>query len=317
MTQQLQLDFSNLGYRSHIIERARLVAWTITEGRDTKRVRRRVQASHQKLILIAINSFGLNCYASVATLAERASITERDAERAIKALKEQMLLAVEKESEKGYWPRNVYCLDFQALQSEIKAQTTRRELAQPPFQPVQPSAQPSAHPSAQPSAQPSAHMGGQRTNNSRTKETPPPRLNSPSRINHDAIPTDQWHGVEESLVELGVGKAAEATRSARQRGCSPEHCRELIAYYRQRLATPEHGWQAPAYVLLRRFLSASPRVAVTDGWFGASPRSTVSSQREASLQRTREMLDRIHGPKSERAKPTMAEQFEMMMSERR
>jgi hypothetical protein len=107
-------------------------------------------------------------------------------------------------------------------------------------------------------------------------------------------------------------------RSARQRGCSPEHCRELIAYYRQRLATPEHGWQAPAYVLLRRFLSASPHVAVTDGWFGSSPRSTVSSQREASLQRTREMLDRIHGPGSERAKPTMAEEFQkLMIGERR
>ena len=294
---QLTLNFTNLGYRSHIIERARLVAWTITEGCDEKRVRRRVQASHQKLILIAINSFGLNCYASVATLTERASLTERDGERAIKALKEQMLLAVEKESEKGYWPRNVYCIDFQALQSPIEAQKP-----------------------AQPSAQPSAHMGGQRSQYSSTKETPPPLARSDSRsASADASHSDPWREVEESLLELGVGKAAEAMQMARQRGCSLEHCVELLAYYRKRLESTQHGWQVPAYVLLCRFRAASPRVAVVDGWFGSSTRSTdlVATQRQASLQRTQEMLARNCVPESERATPTMAAELQKMISERR
>ena len=250
---QLPLDFSNVGYRRFIIERAKLVVWTITEGRDTKLVTRRVQAAHQKLVLMAINSFGLDCYASVESLAERASLPSRDCERAIKALREQMILAIEKETEKGHWPHNVYCIDFQALQSPIRAQNH-----------------------AQPSAQPSAHMGGQSIKYLSIEETPPPlALRSGNAIPSDrpmpnATSEDGWSEVEESLLSLGVLKAAEATQAARQRGCSLEHCSELIAHYRKQLVGNQHGWRVPSYVLFRRMLIASPNIAIGDGWFGAT-----------------------------------------------
>ena len=125
--------------------------------------------------------------------------------------------------------------------------------------------------------------------------------------------SDDWSVVEESLRDLGVLKYAEVTQSARQRSCSLEHCLDLIAHYREKLASNQHGWQAPAYVLLRRFQSASPNVAVNDGWFGSSTRpDPIATQRQTNLQKTKDLLEKVIVPEHERAKAFSKEDHELI-----
>lgn len=268
-----------------------------------------LKVDHAKLaaVMNRIASFHgqpLGCYESVATLMKLCKLSEDQVERSFAALRKLNLLL---ERDTPEWHRgsnrkiHPRWINFDELKLMVQRQTN------PARQTYEPRTGTVGTPHGEPrnpareTEEPRTQM---RANNTPIKETPP----------HNT-----WDEVEESLKELGVLKYVEATRSAHQRGCSLEHCLDLIAHYRRRLATNQHGWQAPAYVLLRRFQSASPHVAVADGWFGSGPRPTnaIAIQREANLQRTQELLARNRVPEAERARPNMAEEFQAMISERR
>lgn len=263
-----------------------------------------IKIDHSKLasVMNRIASFAgqpRGNYESKQSLMKFCKLTQDQVERALTALRKLNLL---NELEPEWDPRLkrvVYpkFIHFDELQRMVARQ---RQGCQPPphgtettsaraGEDLRTRAVPPPHETASTSAPERADLRTQMRPNSITKETPP----------HQS----DWSGVEESLRNLGVLKANEAMRSAQQRGCSLEHCNELIDYFRKRVQMPDHGWQAPAYVLLRRFMSASPSTRVEDGWFGSGPRSvTQATQRESNLQRTKELLARIHVPAHERSK---------------
>lgn len=227
------------------------------------------------------------CYESVATLMKLCKLSEDQVERSFAALRKLNLLL---ERERPEWHKGSFrkihprWINFNELKLMVERQTNPARQAYEPRTGMVGTPHGEATNPARQAEEPRTQM---RANNTHVKETPPHNI---------------WDEVEESLCELGVNKFREAARSARQRGCSPEHCLELIAFYRGRLATLQHGWQVPAYVLLRRFESASPSVQVVDGWFGAGARPTVAAQRETSLQKTRELLSSLVVPEHARAK---------------
>lgn len=253
-----------------------------------------IKIDHSKLASVVnrIASFAgqpRGCYESKGTLMKICKLTEDQVERALTALRKLNLL---NELEPEWDPRLkrvIYpkFIHFDEMARMVARQQTTSARS---GEDLRTKTTPPPHETVSTSAPKGEDLRTQMRPNSITKETPPHQSES------------DWQGVEESLRDLGVLKASEAMRSARQRGCSLEHCNELIAYYRKRLNTPDHGWQAPAYVLLRRFQSASPSLNVVDGWFGSSPRSSSpATQREANLQRTRELLARLHAPQQERS----------------
>jgi hypothetical protein len=252
-----------------------------------------IKIDHSKLAAVVnrIASFAgqpRGCYESKGTLMKICKLTEDQVERALTALRKLNLL---NELEPEWDPRLkrvIYpkFIHFDEMERMVARQTTSARSDKD----LRTKTQPPPHETVSTSAPKGEDLRTQMRPNSITKETPPHQSES------------DWQEVEESLRDLGVLKASEAMRSARKRGCSLEHCNELIAYYRKRLNTPDNGWQAPAYVLLRRFQSASPSLNVVDGWFGSSPRSSSpATQREANLQRTRELLARLHAPRQERS----------------
>lgn len=239
------------------------------------------------------------CYESVATLMKLCKLSEDQVERSFAALRKLNLLL---ERDRPEWHKGSFrkihprWINFDELKLMVQRQTNPARQDYEPRTGTVGTPHGEATNPARNAEEPRTQM---RANNTHVKETPP---------------HNNWNEVEESLQELGVGKAADAVRSARQRGCSLEHCLELIAYYRERLATGQHGWQVPAYVLLCRFRSASPSQQVVDGWFGSSTRSTeIATQRETSIQRTKELLERNRVPENERAKPLSPEEFQSFL----
>ena len=237
------------------------------------------------------------CYESVATLMKLCKLSDDQVERSFAALRKLNLLL---ERDRPEWHKGSFrkihprWINFDELKLMVERQTNPAPQAYQPRTGTVGTPHGEATNPARRGDEPRTQM---RANNTHVKETPP----------HNS-----WHEVEESLDELGVRKFREAARSARQCGCSPEHCLELIEFYRVRLATQQHGWQAPAYVLLRRFESASPSVPVADGWFGTGARPTIAAQRDSSLQKTRELLASLSVPEHERAKPMSAEDRELV-----
>ena len=253
-----------------------------------------IKIDHSKLasVMNRIASFAgqpRGCYESKGTLMKICKLTEDQVERALTALRKLNLLnELEPEWDprlkRVIYPKFIHFDELQRMVARQQTTSARND------EDLRTKTEPPPHETVSTSAPKGEDLRTQMRPNSITKETPPHQSES------------DWSEVEESLRDLGVLKASEAMQSARQSGCSLEHCNELIAYYRKRLDTPDHGWKAPAYVLLRRFQSASPSLNVVDGWFGSSPRSsTLATQRESNLQRTREMLARIHAPQQERA----------------
>lgn len=237
------------------------------------------------------------CYESVPTFMKLFKLSEDQVERSFAALRKLNLL---NEHDVPQWDnhskrkRHHRWINFDELKAMVKRQTNPARQAEEPRTVTVAPPHGDATTPARNAEDPRTQM---RANNTHVKETPPHNI---------------WNEVEESLDELGVKKFREAARSARQRGCSPEHCLELIAFYRGKLATHDHGWQAPAYVLLRRFESASPSVQVADGWFGSGARPTIAAQRDSSLQKTRELLASLAVPEHDRAKPMSAEERQLV-----
>jgi hypothetical protein len=138
----------------------------------------------------------------------------------------------------------------------------------------------------------------------RTQETPPPRF-----LTMATLETSErlWNEVEGVLGELGVIRCAEAVRIFRQRGCSIEDARDLVSYYRERLGG-EHGWQQPSYALWLRFTQSRPGATARDGWLGARPIEQAVAKTKSAVERTREMLSRVHVPPEQRASGFTAEE---------
>lgn len=109
---QHELDFSRRNERRWIIEKTQALRglWIEEGGR-----RRSVQGSHAKMVLLIIESFGNECWASVDAIVERSLVSRRETFRVLRALENAGILGREKERSRGQWPTNVYVIDFTAL----------------------------------------------------------------------------------------------------------------------------------------------------------------------------------------------------------
>lgn len=93
-----------------------------------------------------------------------------------------------------------------------------------------------------------------------------------------------WKAVEEELLLLGVVKAAEACKAARDNGSTPDHVRALAQWWQRSLGQAPQRWRSPGYALYVRICNARPSLDVDAGWLGTTetPAAAVVAQPRAS-----------------------------------
>lgn len=121
---QIEFDFSRRGHRLSIVRKSLALGnlSIVESGRE-----RRVRAVDAKAVLSVIADFDV-CFMSVAKIAEAAELSERTVSRVIQALRNAMVLGVEKHDRRGgHFASNYYVVDYGAL--AIKSETVFPEPA--------------------------------------------------------------------------------------------------------------------------------------------------------------------------------------------
>jgi hypothetical protein len=231
--------------------------------------------------ICAVDKSGDGVSLSYADIADKFLLSHSAARRMVqRASRVFGLVAVtEDRYVRGGQSANRYSIDWQAVKAVNQGLHEPHFRSRPAAQSEQPPAQSEQPPaqSEQPYKEPDRLLPGFSKDSSSTSPEQAPQVREISTT---------WRAVEEELILLGVVKAADACKSARENGATPDHVREISQWWQRSLGLAPQRWRSPGYALYVRICNARPSLDVDAGWLGCQsplPDSVPSSPRASPL----------------------------------